>query len=65
MNRMIPALSVYMGQNDLGAAERYLRMTPERYRNQLNKLSPRRAKKKWRNDAAFMKFLDSLQNAAC
>ncbi len=60
MNRMIPALSAYMGQHDLGAAERYLRMTPERFRNQLNKLSPRQAKKKWRDDAALMKFLDGL-----
>ena len=60
MNRMIPALSAYMGQHDLGAAERYLRLTPERFRSQLNKLSPKRSKKRWRNDAALMKFLDSL-----
>ena len=60
MNRMIPALSVYMGQHDLGAAERYLRLTPERFRTQLNKLSPMRAKRRWRDDAALMKFLDNL-----
>jgi len=64
MNRMIPALSAYMGQHDLGAAERYLQLTPERFRAQLNKLSPKRGKKKWRDDATLMKFLDSLQNAA-
>ena len=60
MNRMIPALSVYMGQHNLGAAEPYLRLTPERFRSQLNKLSPQRGKKRWRDDAALMKFLDNL-----
>lgn len=60
MNRMIPALSAYMGQHDLGAAERYLRLTPERFRAQLNKLSSKQGKKRWRDDAALMKFLDSL-----
>jgi hypothetical protein len=30
---MIPALSAYMGQHNLGAAERYLRLTPERFRS--------------------------------
>lgn len=60
LNRMIPALSAYMGQHDLGAAERYLRLTPERFRTQLNKLSPKRRKKKWRDDGVLMKFLDNL-----
>ena len=60
LNRMIPALSAYMGQHDLGAAERYLRLTPERFRTQLDKLSPKRAKKRWRDNAALMKFLDNL-----
>lgn len=60
MNRMVPALSAYMGQHDLGAAERYLRITPERFRTQLDKLSPMRGKKRWRDDAALLRFLDSL-----
>lgn len=60
MGQLIPALSTYMGQHDLGAAERYLRLTPERFRMQLDKLSPKQGKKKWRDDAALMKFLDSL-----
>ncbi len=63
MGRMIPALSTYMGQHNLVTAERYLRRTPERFRAQLNKLSPRKGKKRWRDDAALMKFLDGLQNA--
>jgi integrase len=61
MGRMIPALSAYLGQHDLAAAERYLRHTPERFRAQLEKLSPRqRRKKRWREDAELMRFLDSL-----
>jgi integrase len=60
MGRMVPALSTYMGQHDLGAAERYLRLTPERFRTQLNKLSPKQGHKRWRDDVALMKFLDSL-----
>jgi integrase/recombinase XerD len=60
MGRIIPALSAYLGQHDLGAAERYLRLTPERFRSQQDKLSPRRGKKKWRDDAQLMRFLDSL-----
>ncbi|WP_263417843.1 tyrosine-type recombinase/integrase [Terriglobus albidus] len=60
MGRMIPALSAYLGQSDLSVAERYLRLTPERFRAQLNKLSPKQGKRRWRDDAALMKFLDSL-----
>lgn len=60
MGRMIPALSAYMGQHDLAAAERYLRLTPERFRTQLNKLSPKRGKKRWRDDPTLMRFLESL-----
>lgn len=40
LNRMIRALSVYMGYINLSAASRFLRLTPERFRAQLNKLSP-------------------------
>jgi len=60
MSRMIPALSVYMGQHGLATAERYLRQTPERFRAQLNKISPQQGKKRWRDDAVLMNFLDGL-----
>jgi len=60
LNRLIPALSAYMGQCGLGSTERYLQLTPERFRNQLVKLSPQRRKKRWRDDAVLMKFLDQL-----
>ena len=60
LNRMLPALAVYIGQVGLGSTERYLSLTPERFRTQLDKLSPRRGKKKWRDDPALMKFLAEL-----
>ena len=44
---MIPALSAYIGQVDLGSTYRYLNLTPERFRAQLDKLSARRAKRRW------------------
>jgi integrase/recombinase XerD len=60
MNRMVPALSVYIGQLGLGSSDRYLTLTPERFRAQLNKLSPRRGKRHWRDNPALMKFLGKL-----
>jgi integrase/recombinase XerD len=60
-NRLIPALSAYMGLCGLGSTERYLKLTPERFRNQLVKLSPQHPRRKrWRHDAALMRFLDQL-----
>jgi integrase/recombinase XerD len=46
LNRLLPALAAYMGQVGLGSTERYLSMTPERFRNQLMKLSPQRRKRR-------------------
>jgi integrase/recombinase XerD len=40
VQRILPALSAYMGFVGLDATERYLAMTPERLRKQLAKLSP-------------------------
>jgi integrase len=60
LNRMLPALAAYMGQVGLGSTERYLSMTPERFRKQLVKLSPQRRKRRWRDNAALMKFLAEL-----
>jgi integrase/recombinase XerD len=60
LNRMLPALSVYMGRFALGSSDRYLSLSPERFRAQLNKLSPRRCRKRWRNNPTLMKFLSEL-----
>ena len=61
LNRLIPALSAYMGQVGLGSTERYLKLTPERFRTHLLKLSPQHpGRKRWRDDPALMKFLEGL-----
>jgi len=61
LNHLIPALSAYMGQCGLGSSEQYLKLTPERFRKELVKLSPERPKKRrWRDDLALMKFLAEL-----
>lgn len=60
MNRMLPALAAYMGQVGPGSAERYLSLTPERFRRELAKLGPQPRKKRWRDDPALMKFLAEL-----
>jgi integrase/recombinase XerD len=61
LNRMLPALAAYMGQTGLGATDRYIHLTPERFRKHLDKLSPSpRGKKRWRDDKNLMEFLASL-----
>ena len=61
LNRLIPALSAYMGQCGLGSTERYLKLTPERFRTQLVKSCPKHPRRKrWRDDPALMKFLEAL-----
>lgn len=61
LNRLIPALSAYIGQCGLGSTERYLKLTPERFRNQLVKLSPEHPRRKrWREDRDLMRFVDRL-----
>jgi site-specific recombinase XerD len=60
LKRMLPALAAYMGQYGLGSTERYLSLTAERFRPQLSQLSPSRGRKRWRDDAELMKFLEEL-----
>jgi len=57
---MLPALAVYMGQVELESTERHLSMTPERFRRQLNELSPARTRKHWHDDKKLMAFLSAL-----
>jgi hypothetical protein len=61
---MLPALAAYMGQVGLGSTERYLSMTPERFRKQLDKLSPAQGKGRWRDNKGLMEFLSRLQGAS-
>jgi site-specific recombinase XerD len=60
LNRLLPALATYMGNVTLQSADQYLALTPERFRKELQKLSPKRGRTKWRDDAELMKYLGSL-----
>jgi integrase/recombinase XerD len=61
LNRLLPALAAYIGQVGLGSTERYLAITPERFRKQLLRLSPQhRKKRRWCDDPNLMKFLVEL-----
>ena len=41
LNRMLPALATYLGQFGLGATDKYLDLTPERFSDHIAILSPR------------------------
>jgi integrase/recombinase XerD len=60
VDRLLPALSTYMGYAVLGASERFLFCVPNRFRDDLRRLSPSRGRRHWRNDAALMKYLQGL-----
>lgn len=60
LNRLLPALAVYMGHVGLGSTQKYLFMTPERFRRELNKLSTVHRKGQWRSDPGLMRFLAGL-----
>ena len=60
LDRLLPALAVYMGFSGLNTTQRYLYLAPTRFKRHLNKLSPTGMKRHWRNDKSLMKFLDNL-----
>lgn len=60
LNRMLPALSAYMGLSGLESTERYLTLAPERFRKELNVLSPNQRRMPWKRDPALMRFLTAL-----
>jgi integrase/recombinase XerD len=60
LNLTLPALAVYIGQAELGSTEQYLLITPERFRKELDKLSPAHGKKRWHEDKTLMKFFTTL-----
>ena len=60
LNRLLPALALYMGFGGLGITQRYLYLAPARFKQHLNKLSSPGLKRHWRNDKSLMRFLDNL-----
>jgi integrase/recombinase XerD len=59
LNRMLPALAAYMGMK-LVSTERYFQLTPERFKKQLDKLSPLRFTSHWRQNRELIAFLKGL-----
>jgi integrase/recombinase XerD len=57
---LIPALSSYMGYTSLTKAEQYLAYVPERFADDLCKLSPMKQRGHWRDVPGLMYFLRSL-----
>jgi hypothetical protein len=57
---MIPALAAYLGQAGLGSIDRYLKLTPNRFAEQVRLLSPGRMLTHWRDDPALLNFLAAL-----
>jgi integrase/recombinase XerD len=60
LNRLLPALAAYMGQVGLGSTARYLALTPQRFKKDLEKLSHRSDSGHWRNDPDLINFLGSV-----
>jgi integrase/recombinase XerD len=56
LNRLLPALSGYLGQADLTGTERFLSLTPERFKRELDKLSPQQGER-WSANSEIMNFL--------
>lgn len=60
LDHMLPALAAYLGMENLLSSDRFLRRTPERFREPLLLLSPQRCKTLWRDDPALITFLSKL-----
>lgn len=60
LNDLIPALSTYMGYSTLTRAEQFLSCVPERFREDLRKLSSAKGRKHWRDNSQLLDFLNSL-----
>lgn len=60
LNSYLPALSTYMGYASLTSAEKFLSYTPERFKADLQKLSPAKSRKHWRDDPELISLLKSL-----
>jgi integrase/recombinase XerD len=60
LNRLLPALSTYMGYSNLMKSEQFLAYAPDRFREDLRKLSPAKGSRHWRNNLSLMDQLQRL-----
>jgi integrase/recombinase XerD len=59
LGRLLPALAAYMGHKDLAGTERFLRLTPERFRKELDKLAPETGET-WVCDGSLIDYVEAL-----
>jgi integrase/recombinase XerD len=60
LNRLLPALSTYMGYSSLTKSEQFLAYAPDRFRQDLRKLSPAKGSRHWKDDVSLMDVLRKL-----
>ncbi len=60
LNKLLPALSTYMGYSSLTKSEQFLAYAPDRFREDLRKLSPAKGSGHWRDNATLMDDLRHL-----
>jgi site-specific recombinase XerD len=60
LSELIPALSAYMGYSSLTKAEQFLAYVPERFSEDLRKLSPTKGREHWRDAPDLLHYLNSL-----
>jgi len=60
LNKLLPALSTYMGYSSLTKSEQFLAYAPDRFREDLRKLSPAKGSGHWRDNATLMDYLQHL-----
>jgi integrase/recombinase XerD len=60
LNRLLPALSAYMGYASLTKSEQFLAYAPDRFRGDLRKLSPAKGSRHWRDNVSLMDVLRRL-----
>jgi len=60
LNKLLPALSTYMGYSSLTKSEQFLVYVPDRFREDLRKLSPAKGSRHWRDDVSLMDDLRCL-----
>ena len=54
LNKLLPALSTYMGYSSLTKSEQFLAYAPDRFREDLHKLSPAKGSRHWRDNVSLM-----------
>jgi site-specific recombinase XerD len=57
LNEVMPSLSAYMGYASLTKSEEFLAYAPERFNDNLQKLSPQKAPYRWTEDPGLRTFL--------